>query len=184
MALPSFVHADSLRCGNTVISLGDTKTDVLMKCGDPAGTDSWQEEIVERIDAETKKKAVVTTDEWTYNQGPDALIRVLTFRNGKLADIKEGGYGYAAARAKVSGCEKEYPDKGTTRAEVEANCGQPFSKSERQEEMLEAIDQNTKRKVSVTIEEWTYNYGPDRFIRIFEFNNGKLVDIRTGGYGR
>lgn len=35
----------------------------------------------------------------------------------------------------------------------------------------------------ITVEEWTYNFGPDKFIRIFTFRNGKLVDIRTGGHG-
>jgi hypothetical protein len=38
-------------------------------------------------------------------------------------------------------------------------------------------------KVSVKVEEWTYNSGPDRFLRIFSFRNGTITDIRTGGYG-
>lgn len=34
-----------------------------------------------------------------------------------------------------------------------------------------------------TIEEWTYNFGPRRFIRVLVFENDQLVSIDTGGYG-
>lgn len=37
--------------------------------------------------------------------------------------------------------------------------------------------------VEVTIEEWTYNFGPARFIRYLRFENGKLKRIVTGEYG-
>ena len=35
----------------------------------------------------------------------------------------------------------------------------------------------------ILIEEWTYNLGPTRFIRYLIFENGRLVDIKTGDYG-
>jgi hypothetical protein len=35
----------------------------------------------------------------------------------------------------------------------------------------------------VVIEEWTYNFGPTRFIRYLTFENEKLVNIVTGDYG-
>jgi hypothetical protein len=35
----------------------------------------------------------------------------------------------------------------------------------------------------VKVEEWTYNFGPNRFIRILRFENGELVRIRDGDYG-
>ena len=35
----------------------------------------------------------------------------------------------------------------------------------------------------VQIEVWTYNLGSTQFIRYLTFKNGKLVDIRSGGYG-
>lgn len=38
-------------------------------------------------------------------------------------------------------------------------------------------------KIHVNIEEWTYNLGPHRFIRILRFENGRLVDIATGDRG-
>ncbi len=35
----------------------------------------------------------------------------------------------------------------------------------------------------VTIEEWEYNPGPNRFIRYLRFENGRLMRITTGDYG-
>jgi len=35
----------------------------------------------------------------------------------------------------------------------------------------------------VTIEEWEYNLGPNRFIRYLRFENGRLTRVTTGDYG-
>jgi hypothetical protein len=37
--------------------------------------------------------------------------------------------------------------------------------------------------VYMAVEEWTYNLGPNQFMRILRFENNRLVDIQTGGYG-
>ncbi|OGW34255.1 MAG: hypothetical protein A2010_00030 [Nitrospirae bacterium GWD2_57_9] len=176
-------EAETLRCGSSLVSEGETKADVLMKCGEPASRESRQEETVERLDAETKRIVTTVIDEWTYDFGPNSLIRILEFRSGKLTDIREGTYG-GARHSVAAGCEGATPDRGSTRAEVSAQCGDPSWKEERQEETVSTADPDAKKRVLVTIEEWTYNLGPNRFIRIFEFRNGKLADIRTGGYGR
>ena len=36
---------------------------------------------------------------------------------------------------------------------------------------------------NVHVEQWIYNFGPSRFIRILRFENGILRHIRTGDYG-
>ena len=38
-------------------------------------------------------------------------------------------------------------------------------------------------KELVTIEEWEYNLGPNRFIRYLRFENGRLTRVTTGDYG-
>jgi hypothetical protein len=35
----------------------------------------------------------------------------------------------------------------------------------------------------VTVEEWIYNLGPNRFIRYLRFENGRLIRITDGDYG-
>ncbi len=37
--------------------------------------------------------------------------------------------------------------------------------------------------VEVLVEEWTYNFGPNRFIRQIRFEDGIVVKIDTQGYG-
>jgi len=37
--------------------------------------------------------------------------------------------------------------------------------------------------IEVIVEEWTYNFGPHRLMRIVRFENGLVTDIRTLGYG-
>ncbi|MBT8144972.1 MAG: DUF2845 domain-containing protein [Gammaproteobacteria bacterium] len=37
--------------------------------------------------------------------------------------------------------------------------------------------------VEIVVEEWTYNLGTRRFMRILRFENGNLVNIRTTRYG-
>ncbi len=89
----SRTEAETFRCGDRVVSLGDTKADVIIKCGDTDLKDSHEESIIKSIDANTKQKVKVIVDEWTYNLGPESLIRILRFENGELVDIKTGGYG-------------------------------------------------------------------------------------------
>lgn len=37
---------------------------------------------------------------------------------------------------------------------------------------------------SVNVEEWIYDFGPQRFIQFLTFEQGKLIQIRSGGYGK
>ncbi|HEX7479224.1 MAG TPA: DUF2845 domain-containing protein [Polyangiales bacterium] len=37
--------------------------------------------------------------------------------------------------------------------------------------------------IEVSIDEWTYDFGPDRFIQYLTFEQGKLMDVCVGGYG-
>jgi hypothetical protein len=38
--------------------------------------------------------------------------------------------------------------------------------------------------VTVNVEEWIYDFGPQRFIQFLTFESGKLVLIKSGGYGK
>jgi hypothetical protein len=40
-----------------------------------------------------------------------------------------------------------------------------------------------EREVEVTIDEWTYDLGPQRFIRHLDFEDARLVRVTTGDYG-
>jgi hypothetical protein len=37
--------------------------------------------------------------------------------------------------------------------------------------------------VEVPVDAWTYDFGPQRFVRFLTFEHGKLIQIDSGGYG-
>lgn len=94
--VPVVGQAATLRCGTGLVSDGASKSDVVAKCGEPVSKESRSEsEEVKTRDGETSTKRVVqkTFEEWTYNFGPNRLMQVVVFENGKLIEVKSAGYG-------------------------------------------------------------------------------------------
>lgn len=77
--------ASALRCGNNLVLVGDSKGEVLSKCGEPDIKDVLGEEKVNNV------KLVV--EEWFYDFGPHQLTKKLLFKGGKLFKIFDGPYG-------------------------------------------------------------------------------------------
>jgi hypothetical protein len=182
--------ADSFSCDGGIVSTGDSSADLVVKCGQPDWTDSHDEKVttsLERIDPSGKhirQTNFVHVEEWTYNIGPDRFMRMVTIRNGTVTGIRTGGYGTAKEpEAASTGCGDRIISVGETKADVLAKCGEPFTKTSHQEALRQELDRSTSRTVFVTVEEWTYNFGPDRFMRVITLRNGKVTDIRTAGYG-
>jgi hypothetical protein len=42
---------------------------------------------------------------------------------------------------------------------------------------------NDRSFVEVLVDEWTYNFGPRKLMRIVRFENGLVVDVKELGYG-
>jgi hypothetical protein len=94
--VPVAAQAASLRCGTALVADGASKSDVIAKCGEPIAKETRAEsEEVKTRDGDTSSKRVVqkTFEEWTYNFGPNRLMQVVVFENGKLIDVKSAGYG-------------------------------------------------------------------------------------------
>ena len=98
--IPAPGDAATLRCGNELVSDGASMTDVLLKCGEPMAKETRTEtDVVKRKQAgketHTTTEQVVhkTIEEWTYNFGPHRLIQVVVFENGRLVEVRSGGYG-------------------------------------------------------------------------------------------
>ena len=107
-------EVDSLgfRCGGWLISKGDSKYEVLSKCGEPDYVETWYEERFVRdyydpyvFDEDNQynyrryrepipTREPVIIERWTYNLGPHQFIRYLRFYNGTLTNIITGDYGY------------------------------------------------------------------------------------------
>ena len=96
VVVPEVGQAASLRCGNALVADGASKVDVVAKCGEPLAKETRREsEEVKHRDGDTATKRVVekTFEEWTYNFGPNRLMQVVVFENGKLIDVRSAGYG-------------------------------------------------------------------------------------------
>ena len=100
LLLPTRGDAATLRCGSNLVADGASKTDVLLKCGEPSAKESRTESDAvkqrqgEKNDSTTTERVVQKTiEEWTYNFGPNRLIQVAVFENGRLVDVRSGGYG-------------------------------------------------------------------------------------------
>lgn len=183
--LPRGAAASSVSCPGGIVSSGDSVVDLVVKCGQPEWKESHQEKITERVEPGLKRRTYITVEEWTYNFGPQQLLRMVTIRNGIISDIRTGQYGTAKDREPAGpGCDGLGISTGETTADVLRECGEPFYRTSREEVLREQLDDTRSRKVIVTVEEWTYNFGPQRFMRIITLRNGVVVDVRTGGYGQ
>jgi hypothetical protein len=99
------VEADRyMRCQGRLVSIGDTKAEVLEKCDHPDKRDQWEEnhngtvsQIYdyknERYIAPKHIEQPIQMERWTYIMGPNKLIRYLYFQNGELIKIETGERG-------------------------------------------------------------------------------------------
>ena len=99
------VAADSyLRCQGCLVSIGDTKAEVLDKCDHPGKRDQWEEDHnstisqiydyrTERYIAPKRIKQPIQMERWTYDMGANKFIRYLYFQNGELIKIETGERG-------------------------------------------------------------------------------------------
>jgi len=121
-----------------------------------------------------------------------ARVWTLTLVLGALASSQD-------ARADTLSCSGRIVSTGDSRYEVKAVCGEPDDVSQRVEYRTirgrvsgpcRRIDgkitcSDTREQViEVVIDEWIYDFGRNRFIEYLTFEQGKLVSIRNGSYGK
>jgi hypothetical protein len=179
----SAATSKTLRCGNRLASLGDNKAEVLIKCGSPAWKDDWTDQIITNPNSVDASRLSIDRERWVYNFGHNSFLRFLLFENGRLVDIATGGYGYDGDHPSSRLCDSAEIQAGISQYEILQRCGEPAFKDSRQEEQLTSVDKNTNRLTIKRIDEWTYNFGPNKFLRILKFENGRLVDVETGDRG-
>lgn len=89
--LASITQADSFRCGSRVVSTGDSKADVIIKCGPP--------DYSEVTSVEATGSSVIKIESFYYNCGEGRFTRVLIFRGSTLVGIRSSGnYGSGPQR--------------------------------------------------------------------------------------
>jgi hypothetical protein len=179
--LLAYQDAFAFRCGNKLVSKGDAKITVLDKCGKPDSIDRWSEELIDQPDTDAEHRVLRINERWVYNPGPAQFIRIVTFVDGRVTTIETGGRGFTVVPG-MKRCSFNTLSLGTTTAEITALCGEPDMKEQRYETVSHPTP-GGRREVSVSIDEWTFNLGPNHFMRILTFRNGSLESIKTGERG-
>ena len=184
--LPRGAAGSSISCPGGIVSSGDSAVDLIMKCGQPAYKDSHQEEITDTSNPNLRQRTYITIEQWTYDFGPQQFLRIVYIKNGVVAGVKTGNYGTSKDREPAGPeCGGRTISTGETKSDILTKCGEPFYRTSHDEELRVPTGGTGYRDVIVTVEEWTYNFGPQRFMRIITFRNGKVIDVRTGNtYGR
>jgi hypothetical protein len=87
----STAQADSFRCGSSVVSTGETKIDVIIKCGRP--------DYSEVTSVSLSNYSATKVETFYYNCGEGRFVRILTFYGSDLVGIRSGGnYGTGPSR--------------------------------------------------------------------------------------
>lgn len=93
------------------------------------------------------------------------------------------------AAADALRCGTRLVTEGDTRAQVEARCGAPADITRRTRLAAPIIWRHGRpyrvgdSAIEVVVEEWTYNLGPQRFMRRVRFEDGVVIAVETLGYG-
>lgn len=185
----------SIRCAGGLVSLGDATIDLLGKCGQPAlreGRTDLTSVAYQADGAKVKRASAVTVERWSYDFGPRRFLMFVTVEGGKVTFIERGGYGYAAAEPvavsiRRARCAPAAIHVGDSRLDLLARCGEP-ALSERRDDLLRLTADVTSgvavsRTVPVTVEVWTYDFGPQTFIRFVRLEDGVVAAVDTGSHG-
>ena len=174
--------AHAFRCGGALVDRGDTKAEVLIKCGNPDWKTQWSEDFISDPGGASALRVSSENERWVYNLGPKSFMRILRFENGRLTEVTTGERGFPEG-GDPGRCDLEHISPGSSDFSVQMTCGAPMFIDSRYREVLLATKNGPARLVRQRIEEWTYNLGPTQFLRILVFENGDLVEVRTGDRG-
>ncbi len=186
-------RGDSIACAGGIVQNGDSKLDLLAKCGRPTlvedrATDKSAFDVRNGV----ARRVVSPVEVWTYDFGRNRFVQLVRLARGKVVSIERGGYGYAdeapwRGRPKKSTCDPAVLSEGKLTLEILSRCGEPTVKDEWEEEVA-AVRQVDGQVVYAetawrTIAIWTYDFGPNVLVRYVRVEDGKVTRVETGSYG-
>ena len=128
-------------------------------------------------------------------QGWFAEISVCAIRNVATAAFLILAFTVFLGQCRVGYCDSfrckgKIVESGFHMSEVLSKCGEPDWRGARTEEKVEQVqdlnnDEGEKHWVRkrVAVEEWLYNFGPGKFMRVLTFRDKRLGAISSLGYG-
>src|SRR3569833_478430 len=175
--------SESMKCGNRLVSIGDNKAEVFIKCGAPVWQDDWADELIEHRGDLGERFVTTERERWIYNFGANSFLRFLLFENGRLVESATGERGYDERRSAAGPCDPGRFHVGLSQYELLQQCGAPFFKDSLREEREFAVSKGVRKRVLAQNEKKTNNHRPDQNKHNHTNENGKLVDVRTGDRG-
>ena len=79
-----------MRCGNHLVAAGDSKMDVLVRCGPPTLAEPVAVSSYERYDFGGVQGYAYPVEVWHYNCGRGVLVKRLLFEGGFLRAVEAG----------------------------------------------------------------------------------------------
>lgn len=96
VALPLDAAAQTFKCRNDLVNVGDARATVLLKCGEPLVRDAFCRPLPAAARGPGSGPrgpvggACENVDEWTYNPGYGQFMTTLRFLEGRLVAIEYG----------------------------------------------------------------------------------------------
>jgi hypothetical protein len=170
------VQAQTLRCGSRVVNAGDRDIAVRQRCGDPYYTEQSYALDIHGANSPLEVQDETVYDVWYYNFGPRQFMQRLLFRDGRLARIEALGYGVNAIG---EDCHLDTLRSGTPAGEVVAYCGEPTSRNAHNRSVVRRDGNGHERFTQLLQEEWIYDQGDNRLLRVLQIENGRVTGVGT-----
>lgn len=183
--LPSWA-VGTLRCGSHIVDEGYLAAEVVARCGEPVYRDHWA------ASQPAGQNYRAEMEEWYYNFGSSQLLRVLRFRNGRVAEIDSDGYGFDTEAP--GRCAPNDIRPGISKYRLLHQCGEPVQRKathlltplRSRRTMNQLYNPHPTRDEyfsAVYREEWIYNFGSRYLMRIVKLNDGRVTDVENGDRG-
>ena len=129
---------------------------------------------------------------WLRARGGVAFVMTSVVMTGVLL-----GLAAPPAWADTMRCKNKLVTDGDTMYDVRSRCGEAVSQLHRVELRTvrqwvagpcrtndpRSCGQMVERTIEVAIDEWTYDFGPHRFVQYLTFEQGRLLTIVSGSKG-
>jgi hypothetical protein len=186
-------RGDSIRCAGGIVSTGDSKLDLLGKCGPPSLEETESAELAApALEGSVGRRVVALVELCTYDLGRNRFVQVVRIVKGKVVSIVRGSYGYAEGegapeRPRKATCDPSALAEGKLKLEILARCGEPAIVDAWQEEVAVVPPGGAEgapaASASRTIERFTYDFGPNQLVRFVQLEDGRVTRVETGSYG-
>ena len=85
----------AIQCGGRIVGTGDSKIEVISKCGQPDLKETSSVKTSGQFRNNTRSFTATSTivETWMYNCGAGRFIKTLTFEDGVVTSVQDGDYG-------------------------------------------------------------------------------------------